>query len=201
MTRQNYIPWGDNNIMKKAALIAGALLLAGCAGSADSTETVPATASASMATQSESSAPTPTPSPSTPTVNEIAAVIAQHEADWRDTMERAFDCRTDMVLAEEDDALAQASVFACLTREATMTLTAGSVTDKLAGKGAPAEVYDLTDETIRTLALIEQADVQGQCMAVEGQENSDECTAALGAAWAQYSKLESLLDGWRVYIN
>lgn len=65
MARQNYIPWGDNNMMKKAALIAGALLLAGCASSADSTETVPPTA-----TETASSA---SPSASTPAVTEAAS--------------------------------------------------------------------------------------------------------------------------------
>lgn len=189
--------------MKEAALIAGALLLAGCAGSADSTETAPVTVATSSAPDVESSSPSPTPSPSpsTPTVNEIAAVIAQHEADWRETMEGAFDCRTDMVLAEEDDALAQAKIFSCLTREATMTMTARSVAEELAGRGAPDEIFDLTDDTIRTLSLIETADVEGKCWEVEGQEDSEACSTALGEAMIQYGRLESLLDGWRVYIN
>ncbi len=82
-----------------------------------------------------------------------------------------------------------------------MTLTAHTVVGKLAGNGAPDEISDLTDDTIRTLFLISEAGVNEHCDPTQPFDKSDVCSTALGTAIGQYDTLGRLLDGWDVYIG
>lgn len=76
-------------MMKKAALIAGALLLAGCAGSADSTETAPPTVAATASSAS----------PSTPVPDETEAASPSPSVAVSEALELTSDQRVFVVSA------------------------------------------------------------------------------------------------------
>ena len=75
MLRQNG-NLGDNNTMNKTALLAAVLLLAGCSGTADSTEAAPGSASASASVLSAVPSVSTSESSATPT-SEAPAVIPE----------------------------------------------------------------------------------------------------------------------------
>ena len=79
-----------------------------------------------------------------------------------------------------------------------MTVSAAEFVETFAGRGAPPEILQLADDTIRTLAMIENADVGGKCLV---DRTTAACSTALGAAIREYDQLGSLLAGWAIHAG
>lgn len=142
--------------------------------------------------------PTPTESPEA-TPEQLASVIAGKEAEWREVIDAALDCRFDWTLADPADA-AEVNGITCYLRELTIGYTAATAIDDLANLTPPASMESLVTATNEALTTIRDIDLEAACgEPVSLPDRSEACTSALGLRSSAYTNLESVLDQWGPY--
>lgn len=185
-----------------------ALLLVGCgaaeANTDEPTADTPAATAASEATKpSPTPTPTPTPTPSpSPTYappQQIASIIAEHEADWRETIEAAEDCRV-MWMEKSDDPIVEVKVMSCHLREATLSLQSKTVLEELDALTPEPSMSRLVTETKLALASIKAAAVDEKCGPSGESADTAGCLLAHGNAHLGYDALEDALNAWGPYL-
>lgn len=166
-----------------AVLAVGIFALAGCSAQVP-TEPVAISASA---------APSADPAASE---NQVASVIAEREADWREVIDNAITCRTDWALSP-----GKMSNLSCYLQEQTIINTAQLALRDFADLKVPASMSSLVDSTTVVLEQIGAVDLQGACG--EGMvepADSPECNEALGTLNFLYMTLGDKLDAWGPYL-
>ena len=166
----------------------GALLaLTGCGSDEPVSQEAPAPAATTQAA--------PVPEPEYATVQQVASVIAAYAADWRETIEAADSCRIIHATGAQD-VQEDVELATCFMRESAMTYSAQTVTTKWGELNIPPELQELVADTEEQLDKIVEADVAGNCK----DDESEECSTALGAVMMPYTALASRLNAWAPYL-
>ena len=182
----------DEPMNRALALIAAAVLLAGCSSPAPAATTTP-TVAATSAT------PTPTPTPEAATPEQFASIIAGKESDWREVIDSSFDCRFIWTMGAAD-AAEEAQATACYLREITIVMSTDSASKDMRALTPSADMEPLVADTLETLDLIRGVDLEGVCgKAFDGPKESDDCDRTLGELNAAYVALGKVLDKWKPY--
>jgi hypothetical protein len=176
--------------MKPLALIACAVLLAGCSSPAPATTP---TAAATIAT------PTPTPTPEAATPEQFASIVSGQESDWREVIDGAFDCRFLWVMGAEG-AAEEADAYACYLREQTIVMSATTAARDLRALTPPDSMESLVADTLEALDAISVVDLEGSCGSGDVPKDGKRCDNALGTLNLDYTALESVLDKWKPYL-
>lgn len=142
---------------------------------------------------------TPTPTETTATPQQLASVVAGYEADWRDTIDGAAECRV-LWAMPSDDNLEQMQAATCWAREQTIVLNAGNASRDLQELDAPGSMTDLYADTLVALDSIKAVDLNGACGTDTLPSMADECYSTLGDLYVKYSDLETILDQWGPYL-
>lgn len=145
--------------------------------------------------------PTPTPTPESATPEQVASIIAEYEADWREVVENATMCRLHWVMGET--ALDEAEGVVCYMREQTIVITAELVLRDLATVVVPDSMSELVDETTQALSAVAAVPLTAAC----GEEfevpdlDDEDCSEAAGDLLFAYDfLLDSVLEKWRPYL-
>jgi hypothetical protein len=129
----------------------------------------------------------------------MASIVAGSEADWRETIEGAGECRILWVLPS-DDAADQANAFSCYLREQTVVLSTGTAARDLRALMPPSDMQSTYDVTLSELDEISSVDLTGECGEDSVPADSDRCNQALGTLFAAYNSFESVLNRWKPYM-
>ena len=164
------------------ALLTGGVLLAGCSAVA-----------APVATPSETA--------ETATPEQIASVIAENQAEWRDVAEKARECRVLWVISSQLTFSQKSQAQECFTAEQSIGETAFSSYLELDAFTVPSSMGGLVDKTKVALKQIADTNVGWTvCGSEELPDLNDKCVAALGTRYAAYPALVKALDAWSPYL-
>ncbi len=173
------------------SFVALALALTGCTATTDAETTT---------------SPKPTPTavtveePATATVQQVASVIAAHDADFRETDEAAWDCRSAFIDAETDP-IAELDATSCFANRVTSTMWAQITIRDLAALEVPAELVPLVNETVAMMELLAELD-----LSVCGEQfdvpdlGDEECNGAITSSEVYLGSIVGTLDKWRPYL-
>lgn len=173
--------------------------VAGCSGDATAS-TSPTTESPASPSAVNSATPTPTPAPEVATKEQFASIIAGEEAEWREVIDQASDCRFLWVMGPDGPA-DEANAMTCYLREVTIVMSTGTAAKEIRALEAPSDLEGLVDGTLVVLDAISDIDLEGACgEPFDGPEDSEECRETLGSLIWEYDGLEKVLDKWKPYV-
>lgn len=105
------------------------------------------------------------------------------------------------MVIKDEGALAQTERLTCYTNEITAGVKAEIALRDLGALNPPASLTTLLSETEAALHMMVKADLESACgPAMTEPKESKDCDAALGARYASYQLLDSVLDKWAPYL-
>lgn len=165
-----------------APLATAALLLTGCG-------------SPSQAPAATSAAPLAIPATATP--QQLASIITENEASWREYEDNIVDCALADVMGE--GALDEVKVMTCRTAASTVTLMANNAARSMRALSAPPA--DMKDLVARTLVALDTLGASGADESCGSDRESDACDNDSTIANGAIRPVISVLDAWKPYTG